>query len=160
MQVREDIKQACTPQPLQPSERLSALLSWEEIVEQLTGPSVPKCTPLSRERWLPPALHIIWQRYCGQAEAYAASGSRPFAADADAVHDVRDKDTVHFCGRHQDRACRALPEGVAEKGVFKKPLKRARRVARQEWRDADFFMGLQRGESEASASSNDSLADG
>lgn len=172
VQVREDVKRACIPQPLQTPERLPPLPSWEETIKQLTGPLVPQRAPLSSEGAHPAALHIIWQRYCGQVEAHAAPSSRPSAADApepqtgqrrqaegDALRRVRGKESLRSGGRDHDRACRAS-EGVAEKGVFYRPRKRARGLTWQDRHDAAFLMRLQQGGSEALDSSDDSLADG
>ena len=172
VQVREDVKRACIPQFLLLPERLPPLPSWEETIKQLTGPPVPRQAPLSSAAAHPAALRIIWQRYCCQAEAHAAPGSRPSAADAseaqaghrkqaegDAVRGVRNKESLRSSGRDHDRACRDS-EVVAEKGVFYRPRKRARGLTWQVRHDAAFLMGLQQGGSEASGSSDDSLADG
>ena len=165
---------------LQQPEALPPLSHWQELLQQLTGPPVPPRGPLRSPEQLQAAMQRVSQQHSRRLECRErlppSAHSKPSADSASkaqlqggrgAANNVAQGQAVKVGAQGQEGACVRtvkVSEGEQSRGVFCKARKRPRRAPREGGGDAAFFMGLQRGASEAaseaSGSSDDSLGDG
>lgn len=179
-QVKAKLKQALQPQVLQQPEALPPLSYWQELIQQLTGPPVPQRGCLRSTEQVQASIQRVSQQHSGHLERKerlpSSAHSKPSADTASkaqlqggrrvangSAHGLVKKVCAHSQEGAHEKAVR-FSMGEQRRGVFFKARKRPRRAARKDGEDAAFFMGLQRGASEAaseaSGSSDDSLADG
>ena len=180
-QVREMVRQALAPQMQKQPEELLPLSCWEELVRQLTGPPAPQRSHLRSPEQLQALVQRVGQQNSShemiseQQQPPSAQG-RPSAQAAPEAHLRRARGSAGGAAHGKALAAGAesqkrpygvgggASQGKADKGVFSRARKRSRGPQRQDRQDAAFFMGLQGGlgeaASEASGTSDDSLADG
>ena len=174
--MKEELKAALTPQELKAPERQAPLPAWQETVQQLSGPAIPKRAALSRAERLEIALCQISKRYSGQLKTDSMGAQTAKKAPTlMAVGEQHHKPPQRLGSTAPAQSTRAgagsrrvsndqRGEG-AGKGVFQRPRKKPRMSAQGSVQGAAFFMGLQQGSpgpasSETSDCSDDSLAAG